>query len=173
MRHNFFQNLKSFRARILVSYLVLICLLIIWTGVYFWLNSKRNRHFEYSRALTSVHNEFLKSSVLMQNFMVSGYHDSDFYSSENQKDIDGFILTQQDNIKHLENLKAVSEKLDYTCITQLEELIANEKMLVDSVLIFKELYFERGFRDFGVEGQMRDYAHALEESVLLAMKGQD
>jgi two-component system, sensor histidine kinase len=99
--------------------------------------------------------------------MVAGYHDSGFYSSENQKDIDGFILTQKENVQEIEHLKLVADKLDYSFVSQLEDLISSERRLVDSVLVFKGLYFEKGFRDFGAEGRMREYAHELEESNLI------
>lgn len=96
--------------------------------------------------------------------MLSGYHQPKFYQTGKQNDIDQFLLLQNNINSHLTALKTQAKQNHLDIAKPMDSLI--RLSIKTSVLghHLKQLYFTRGFQDFGLEGTMRQYAHWIEDS---------
>lgn len=163
----FLRLTKSFRFKILFSFFTLILILLSWVGFYFSINKKQKYLQNFSNELTLVENQFLEGGRHLQYFILSGFHQPDFYINKKQKDIDTFLDNQLKNIQALEYLKLNARENNIDLDVKLKSLSDLHKTLADSVKVLKELYLQKGFKDFGTEGKMREYAHLLGDGKLI------
>lgn len=163
----FLRRLKTLRSKIFFSFLSFIALSVIWIAVYFTINTKRNQYAAFADELSAVHNRLLQSNVLLQNFITAGYHNPTFYSTKREQNIDAFIDRQQEVIDQLSSIEQKASALDATYVEEVAKLEVEQRELADSVKLLKTLYLERGFKDHGAEGRMREAAHKIEEEGLL------
>lgn len=117
-----------------------------------------------SANLTQIQIQYLESTGHLQKFMLSGFHEADFYKSGHQKDIDQFLKHQQLIIKDLENLKLQAAKMGLNLKKPVNSLIFLSKNTLLLGTSLKTMYLNKGFEDYGLEGEMRQYAHKLENS---------
>ena len=161
-------NYNSFRSKIILSFLAFILVLFTWIAFYFYINMRQKRLQEISNNITAIQNEFSQSNRFLQNFILSGFHDSNFYSSKNQKDIDKFLANQKEVNAKLSQIVVESKRTGISLDQHLSALSTLNNHLTDSVKILKDLYFKKGYKDFGAEGRMRNFAHQLEEKSLIS-----
>ncbi|MFZ4784442.1 MAG: histidine kinase dimerization/phospho-acceptor domain-containing protein, partial [Flavobacteriales bacterium] len=136
-------------------------------AVYFTINTKRNEYAAFADELSAIHNRLLQSNASLQYFISGGYHNPAFYSTKRERNIDLFIDQQQQVIEELSLMKVKAQSMDATYVDEIGKLEAEQRLLNDSVKYLKILYLERGFKDHGAEGRMREAAHKIEEEGLL------
>ena len=168
MKALFNNNFNSFRSRILLSFFTFIFILLSWIAFYFYINMRQKRLQNISNNITTVQNQFSQSNRFLQNFILSGFHDSDFYGTKKQKDIDAFLSYQGAVNTKLSQIISETKRSGVTLDQPLAKLLKLNNSLVDSAQLLKELYFKKGYKDFGAEGRMRNFAHQLEEQSLIS-----
>ena len=160
--------LKSYRVRLLLSFFSFIIVILVWATSYLASNRQQNLIKNFSLSLTDIQVRYLESTGHLQQFMLSGYHDADFYKTGKQRDIDQFLNSQWQITRRLSNLKklAIRHKIDVGETLDSLQLISRQTLFLGNGL--KDLYSKRGFQNEGLEGKMREYAHYLEDSTSLA-----
>jgi len=98
--------------------------------------------------------------------MLFGFHDPEFYRIGKQKDIDRFLALQQKISKNILALKqtARKNKISDRVSNALDNLNSISLETISSGKTLKQLYYKKGFQDFGMEGEMRKYAHWIENA---------
>jgi hypothetical protein len=158
------KRLRFFKARLLLSFFSFIPVVLIWLATYLYINHQQSKTKLLSANLTQIQIQYLESTGHLQKFMLSGFHEADFYKSGHQKDIDQFLKHQQLIIKDLENLKLQATKMGLNLNKPLNSLITLSKNTLLLGKSLKTMYLNKGFEDYGLEGEMRQYAHKLENS---------
>lgn len=138
--------------------------MLLWLGIYQWISFKELQLESFNTDLRVVHNQSIESNRFLQYFIVKGFHEPEFYVSGNQKDIDKFLFIQSECLKKLRQLYKRSKGRSANLEANLLRLIKITEDLTQSVHELKQLYFKKGFKDYGWEGVMRRYAHMLEDS---------
>ncbi len=159
--------LQSYQTKILLSFLGLILFLACWAYFQFQIDKRNKQHDHLSTIAEGLETEYLSKTRHLQNFLLYGYHESDFYTKGSQSDIDSFQNYLQKNYIVIASLKLQMNANSINLNSTIDALIAENKKLIDFVLELKKIYREKGYKDFGVEGEMRLYAHALQDSVLI------
>ena len=158
---------QSFRTKVLSSFLFFIIILLVWIAVYLFISHKQKQLQYFSNNLSKIQHQFLESNRHLQYFILSGFHEPGFYTTQKQKDIDTFLSNQKKNINTISLIIRDAETNHLNLDEQLKTLIGLHHRLADSAFILKNLYLAKGFKDFGTEGQMRKYAHELEKGKLV------
>jgi signal transduction histidine kinase/CheY-like chemotaxis protein len=167
MRVKIIRLYKSFRFKILLSFLSFIAIILVWVFAYFLINSRRNEIDSFKVRFTAVQNQFLENNRHLEYFILVGFHEPAFYSTGKQKDIDTFLSQQRNEIKYLEQTQSEAKAKRIKVDAELVDIIRLNKALLDSVVALKQLYFDKGYQYFGTEGTMWKYAHKLEDSSLI------
>lgn len=156
--------LKSFKARLLLSFCSFIPIILLWLITYLYINHQQKKLKTFSAGLTNVQVQYLESTENLQNFMLSGFHEANFYESGKQKDIDKFLQLQRSVGSHLNTLKisAITNHLHIN--NALDSLISLNKKTIGLGIALRQIYFKKGFENHGIEGKMRQYAHYIENS---------
>ncbi|OOQ60862.1 response regulator [Mucilaginibacter pedocola] len=164
MRALFISLIKSFRIRLLGSFLSFLFILIIWVLTYLWVDHHQQQLRLYGNRLTAVQVQYLASTAHLQKFMLSGYHEAAFYKNGAQPDIDRFLSSQRNLQTQLKQLQGMANTNDIPVGGHLEKLSRLTASTLASGAELKQLYFQKGFVNYGMEGQMRKHAHWLEDS---------
>jgi signal transduction histidine kinase/BarA-like signal transduction histidine kinase len=159
-----FRLLRSFRARLLFSFFCFILVILIWALGYYTIERKQNKIVSFSDSLTTVQIAYLESAANLQQFMLTGYHEPNFYTTGKQKDIDLFLDLQKKISKDLRVLRRNSIQNHINVTASVDRLLIISKQTIFLGNSLKQLYYKRGFHDEGLEGEMRRYAHYLEDS---------
>ncbi len=161
------QGLRSFRGRIIFSFILIVLSFLIWTSLYFILSVRRDKVKQAYNQVTQLHNQTLQNNFHLQNFIVSGYQQPSFYSDSKSSDIEKFITQQEQTNREIEVLWSESTALSDDVREAFRALWQRNNVIIDSVRVMRNLYLLRGFKDYGAEGAMRGYAHMLQESGLV------
>jgi serine phosphatase RsbU (regulator of sigma subunit) len=151
-------NIKS---KLLFSFSI-ICLFSLMIAIASaWLYKERSDISKQVNRLNEIHLLSLESYKLQQAFLINESSNLAFYKYGNSPILDkhNIISLQIMNLLAKLNENKISKKLfDVDYIQE----IHNEQVKYQK--IFKEVVGEmmvKGFKDYGCEGKMRDYAHAL------------
>ncbi len=162
------KNLRSYQTKILLSFLALGVLLISWILFHSVIKKKESELKTLLTEITNLQKDYLIKSQYLQNFLLYGYHQSSFYTHRSQKDLDSFKLYIQQDFKRMENLANQAKEKNLNLHIPLKNLSVENQKLAFFVNDLENIYYVKGFKDFGIEGQMRYYAHFLEDSTTIA-----
>jgi len=155
---------KSFRARLILSFLCFVAVILIWVITYLLIDYKQQKLRLFTEQLTYIQTQYLKSTNHLHKFMLSGFRQPQFYKTSKQTDIDQFIQLQTDIPGHIAALQALAEQSEIDVEKELRQLTMLSSATLLSGTGLKALYFKKGFEDHGLEGRMRNYAHWIEQS---------
>ncbi|TCD00523.1 response regulator [Pedobacter psychroterrae] len=141
-----------------------IFVILGWAGVYQTLNEQQRQIQRFVTRLAAVQVKYLESSVYLQQFMLKGFHETAFYATGKQRDIDLFLNHQSQINKELALLKKSAARYKLNVDQSIDGLDSANSQAIDLGRKLKLLYYQKGFQDQALEGQMRDYAHFLEDS---------
>lgn len=153
---------KSFRARLFLSFLSFILVISCGVATYSYVDYKQMQLRGFTDKLTVLQLRYLKSSAYLQHFLLTGFHDPNFYKTGKQEDIDRFLSLQKHIIEDLGGLKRLAANQNIPVRSEIDRLANITSATEQSGIKLKKLYLVKGFIDFGTEGRMRQYAHWLE-----------
>jgi len=157
---------KTLQFRILRGFIIIMALFVFWGFAYHLFDTRR----EDLNALINQSREIQRRQLFniqnFQLFQLLGYKDTVLYQSGKQEYLEDFRRNTLDIKKEVKELQswAIEEDLPYQKLALLEESL---NQLTDSVAKLSSLYIQRGFKDFGLEGQMREAIHLIEQEKLL------
>jgi serine phosphatase RsbU (regulator of sigma subunit) len=149
------------KVRLFASFITLCLFSLFFTLVIIWLNNKRSKISNQLKAFDEVHLLSLEEYKIQQDFLIKKSMNPSFYRTGKS-----MILIQQNyiNTKIVNRLESIAQNDE---AKQLFKSDFIKQMLDDQNAyqsIFNELVIEikkKGFKDFGIEGAMRSYAHEL------------
>lgn len=161
-------KLNSIRARLLSGFLLLVLVTIAIIGVVFYFADRiekinRTEDMVQELMMTSLH-----MMSLDEQFLKNDINNIDFFEDKNSSYLLFRDSLTSDIFRHLYKSKANSNLK--TLKNDFQKLISE---LESYNIIYNEilnLYKERGFKNYGVEGEMRHWARLLEDSTNLNFK---
>ncbi|WP_107826525.1 hypothetical protein ABZR88_15170 [Mucilaginibacter yixingensis] len=91
-------------------------------GSYLYIDNRQAGLRNFSGELTRVQIQYLESTGYLQKFMLSGFHEPEFYISGKQQDIDRFLSLQKSISTDLATLRKHAERNNIHADKQLENL---------------------------------------------------
>jgi hypothetical protein len=156
--------LKSFKGRMLLGFLSLSVILLVWASLFIFFSRKQNGLLLLTYHLEQLQNTYSESNRHLHDFVLSGYREDSFYLTRHQKDIDAYLNEQKNIEAGLQNIEKECGKFGIDIQIDINALAELHHRLLDSVQLMKQIYYEKGFYDFGNEGTLRHYAHLLENN---------
>lgn len=156
--------MSTLRGRILIGLLLIVALMIIAVVVFnFHYLKKREQVLAVSKDIDRLHILFLRDTRIISDFFRTDMYKPDFFVNQSTDLIaqHNSFITSINGIESFSDYKSLTNKF---CIAQgidslyLSLIEYNKK--IEQIINFVN---ERGFKDYGIEGQMRSYIHKLEE----------
>lgn len=160
--------LKSFRARILGAFLLLISLLValLWVNFIFvdeWFDLN-----EFSERIYKARSNFVKADRALSTFVLSETTDTSFYVEGDAPALREFRL-RMDSVEHyLDDIRRQEEARNARLDSAIIEAQSRSALLRNRVKELRHRILERGFWDYGTEGEMREYVHLLEDEQMIS-----
>lgn len=155
---------RYFRAQIFLAFSTLILLLVLWITVYINIDLKVERLNSFISKSQNVSKDFSSNIKNLQSFLLFGYKEKTFYTSNNQSDINSYILNLKNQKQQVNEIFKESKELNIGINKEIKKLSKDIDNLYKNAIIYKRIALLRGFKDYGVEGKMRTNAHNLEEN---------
>lgn len=159
--------LQSYQTKILLSFAVLILLLASWAFFYSQIDKKNKKLDVLASKVNNLGDDYLTKTRHLQNFLLYGYHEPSFYTNGSQSDIDSFETYLHNNHGEINKLKLQIRRSAKNVNAKIDTLSLENQQLFNFIIELKEIYKAKGYKDFGMEGKMRFYAHILEDSSLI------
>lgn len=161
-------NVRDFRIQIFLSFSLMILLILIWFLMYLTIDRKVDNLNDFSYKSYRVSQDFSTNIKRFQTFLLYGHKEKDFYIHHSQNDLKQYISNLKEQRKEVDTIFTESKELHIKINEKLLfELFNKIDSLINDVNQYKKLALIRGFKDYGIEGKMRDKAHYLEEKELL------
>lgn len=141
----------------------MIALIVVWFMLYQYIDRKVDVLNNFTYKSYRISQEFTSNIKNFQTFLLSGYKGKDFYIHHNQKDLKLYIDHLKSKKKEIDLLFKESKELNIGSNPTMTAVSKEIDHLYTIVNQFKEIALIRGFKDYGIEGKMRDKAHFLEE----------
>ncbi len=157
-----FHKIRTLQSKITISFIIFFSIMIIIVGIVFWFEGQKNEynkissHFdiicEQVQSIDRFESHFLKDEIVREAFYETKQSD---YLSARTSSVENIyeqikILNQNKKIKSFQSKKEL-KALD-------ENLKNHEKQFIK----IYDLIIHRGFKNFGVEGEMRKNIRQLE-----------
>jgi signal transduction histidine kinase len=156
-----FRNL-SLHYRQLLAFLSLVLLMVLIALVSFWSYQKHDTLGKVFGGLEQVSVKTIQTIEYEKDFLLYDATDQNFFETNKSEYLTQHRALMGEIRKDIQELRISSIRADYHIVPELDTI---SHYLSRHELIFKQivdLTRIRGFRDFGLEGQMRKYAHQLE-----------
>lgn len=146
----------------------MILLIIIWFLTYLTIDRKIDHLNNFSYKSYQVSQDFSTNIKRFQTFLLYGYKEKDFYIHHNQKDLSQYISNLNRQRAAINSIYKESRELQIEINEkQMLRLYNKIDLLIANVNQYKKIVLIRGFKDYGIEGKMRNKAHFLEEKKYL------
>ncbi|MFL9830835.1 response regulator [Flavobacterium sp. ST-87] len=161
-------NIRDFRIQIFLSFSVMIVLILIWFLLYLTIDRKIDNLNDFSYKSYRVSQDFSANIKRFQTFLLYGYKQEDFYVNHSQKDLKEYISNLKEQKAEINLLFKQSKEL-HIAINEKRMFSLFDKIdsLISDVNLYKRIALVRGFKDYGIEGKMREKAHSLEQQKTL------
>lgn len=160
-------SLMTFRKRLLLSFLVFLCLFVALIISFFSVQL-------HAKKLNASLSDLNKSKTLyyncmqaMQAFMLEGYKDSVFYVNTTQSEVTTFRVLFRQQYDYLRSESFERETRRYHLEGSLSRLIILHKRIDKLMSQLINLRLIRGYGEFGQEGKVWRLAHTLQGNHLI------
>jgi serine phosphatase RsbU (regulator of sigma subunit) len=149
------------KAKLFASFITLCIFSLFFTLVIIWLNDKRTKISNQLKALDEVHLLSMQEYKIQQEFLINKTTNVSFYRTGKS-----LTLEQQNSIhtKMINRLKMMEQSIESKQLFEpnfINQLAKEQQLYQD---IFGNVVIEiknKGYKDYGLEGTMRNYAHEL------------
>lgn len=132
--------------------------------MYLTIDRKIDNLNNFSYQSYRVSQDFSTNIKRFQTFLLYGYKEKDFYISHNQKDLTQYLSDLNKQRAAINSIYKEARELHIEIDEkQMLQLFNTIDLLIKNVNQYKKIALIRGFKDYGIEGKMRNKAHFLEE----------
>ncbi len=156
-------SFRKIQTKILLSFLLLITLAGVIGGITFLYQGSINRYQAYKDDLNELRHLMAQIDVLQKDFLVVDARNEAFMASGKSKNITSIETNIRESKKLFARLNESSTTKEFNFNQKIQTLKEMREKYNRLFELLRKRIRERGFKNFGMEGRMRDYAHFLEK----------
>ncbi len=162
-----FAQFKTFKGKILAGMFLIVLLAGTIAAYTIYVFYKKARLETIQDLAHNVHTNTYKSLSIGQNFLMFETINPQFFETKNS-----VFLTNQDKVnkeilEELDEIIRLNKNNDYVNSKNLSDL---KKYVEEYRVLWADIVFavsKKGFKDYGLEGEMRRYIHQIEDNKLI------
>ncbi|MFW5886546.1 MAG: ATP-binding protein [Bacteroidota bacterium] len=156
--------LPSFRSRFFILFIGFANVILLLTLIFnhYYLNQVKNLN-KVSQGIQEIHAKVLKDQNIISAFFRNEIDNPAFFRNENSFYIKKHQALSHQREKEIRDLKKQKTVQDLNINNELDSLKIHLDHYQNRFSKIKQLILERGFKDYGTEGKMREYVHQLEK----------
>ena len=155
--------LNSLRYRLLawfIAFVLLIAGLMLPANLIY--HAREKGITRVSQDISSLHIDFLKDTKSVNDFLTEEPVNSDFFSKGQNPSLNYHLRANEKMSSDLQEIRQLKHTVSFGITGQIDSLATHLKhynYLFDSLIY---LVYKRGYRNFGLEGELADYGQLLE-----------
>ena len=155
-------RLSSFRTKAILSFLAFLASLIVWVASYFYIHRKDAISENLAIEILDVSKQFNANIDNYNTFFYTGYRDAAFYNKSEASSLYTYLANLRSIPDQLEVIE--QDALEIQIPIDIQKVKNQYKNLRKDVITLVAKMERRGYKDFGIEGEMHEKAKILTES---------
>jgi serine phosphatase RsbU (regulator of sigma subunit) len=161
---------QRFRSQLFLAFLVVCLLSIIHAMINIRFNYEKEQVEDIIHQIHTIELNVMDQVKAVNDFFSFEMARTDFYTTSQslylnkRKNLHKQLTELGRNLNSNVLFKRIDANIHYKILTRLSDTL---NIYIDSI---SGLIYKRGFKDFGIEGQMRSYAHIIEISGCIALE---
>jgi|GEM_PF-2564756 len=159
-------GIKSIRGKLLLSFLIFVLITCGIVVISLWLNGRREDIARITEQLNQINMEMQRLKRIEAGFLKDETINFNFYNTQESR----YLIQHTQSVKSIrESLQEIYQHPEVHISRVIEKIELIQKKITLYEHTFKELQEHiiiRGFKDFGLEGRMRDHIHKIEQLAL-------
>ncbi|WP_375559873.1 hypothetical protein ACE193_19410 [Bernardetia sp. OM2101] len=155
-------KLKYPRQRIFIAFLVYTLLSFAVATLSFWLFRRVESINLLADDVHALHNRIHNLSKLRSDFLLNEPVNEDFYKTGNSRFLKEYVISQAQILATIDSIKNSSQAKKWKMIQNLDSLQLEVKSSTDMMKELARKIRLRGYKNYGLEGVMREYIRQLE-----------
>ncbi|MFW5699594.1 MAG: ATP-binding protein, partial [Bacteroidota bacterium] len=154
---------KSLRYKIIlgfISFSILLLAVFIPSNIYYF--NRKDKIGQVVNELNLIYRDLLKEFGNSESFFQYELTNPSFFISKSSVYIDDHLSFKKSITSKLNRLNETARNSGFWVTPYIDTIQTAVEQYNQSFKQLVNLAYERGYKDFGVEGQMRDYIHKLE-----------
>ena len=160
-------ELKYPRQRIFVAFLVYTLLSFAVATLSFWLFRRVESINLLADEIHQLHVQIRNLSKLRSDFLLNEPLNEEFYKTGNSKFLKNYSVGQLQIINSIDSIKKSPQAKKWNMNQNLDSLQYEVKLSADMMKELARKIRLRGYKDYGLEGVMREYARQLENQTYM------
>jgi HAMP domain-containing protein len=156
---------SSIKLKLRFSFLLIIMIAALGSGYSFYLIQKSQAFLQYKERANGILMHLKEARLEEKNFVLYGRKESGFLSEGNSPNIENHRLSIywiEHQVDTLLNQAGLKDAVLYAQLIELRAAVTDYNHVFQNLAA---LYMERGFKDHGLEGSMRENVHDLQKCV--------
>lgn len=158
-------QIKSIRGKLLLSFLMFLLVTCAIVVLNVWLNNRRAEVTRLNAKLTLINLDVQRLKRTEGDFLKDEIINPNFYNTQQSRYLNEHQQSLAEIRESLYDIQNHAEVNSEEILQKIETVRSKLTSYQHSFHQLQELIIRRGFKDFGLEGRMRYYAHNLEQSV--------
>jgi HAMP domain-containing protein len=158
---HFLLNLKV-RVKLLIAFGSLIVLSTALASIFFITTSRIDTYQTFGDKIDEINIQLLEMDAAAKFFIFEGFKTVDFQKNGESHSLDQYLFNRKQIIANLDSIELGGI---YSNTDLLVKIRTDLNLLDAEVKTIVGLYKQRGFKDFGLEGSLRETIHNVENSL--------
>ncbi|WMN06320.1 GAF domain-containing protein [Marivirga arenosa] len=155
----------AIRKKFILAFSILLIVMLSGACILALLWSQINNYQKVKSDMAEIMMKFDKAQKIEQDFLIFGWKDPDFLNNGKSKFTLDFF-TQLDLVEQEIQSKISSDFINDKSLSQdFHSILTSAKSYRSSFDELRKLLLKRGFRDHGLEGEMRTFVHEVQECI--------
>jgi len=157
---------QTLRGKLVFSFSLFLALLVAVIAIDYWSRDWRSKIYSIEQRLNEIQLNLSSAKQLEALFFKDETFNPEFYDQGSSEYLDERALLMNLLVEELTILRN-SEEIGATNKEEIDNTLADLALYKSTFSEMVDLVIQRGFKDWGVEGEMRDAIHAIEEEKAL------
>lgn len=155
---------QKLRYRLLAAFFIFTGLNVLIVGLTLFYLNRKEKVEQLEEQLHEVQVIALHEAKVINDFFTYETKDSSYFITGESSYLNKYHQLSEQLKNKVTELSGTSQAPFADMDVLLHTMLNKTKILDNCVDSIKHLIYERGYKDYGVEGEMREYAHALENN---------
>lgn len=163
-------SFQSIRSKLIIAFAISTAILILVILTFFWYTNRQAQLQEINQLLSKTQDKVNAIAIIQRDFFAFETINSEFYQTGKSQYLDKHhhllqsLKLEFDTLSRLPDIQSEDIQLKINGLE--DEIESFEKDFQELIILIKQ----RGFKDDGIEGEMRDYIHQIEDTNIPALQ---
>jgi serine phosphatase RsbU (regulator of sigma subunit) len=155
-------NLNTIRGKLLISFFIFSAISTFIVLINYWFNQKKEKAQEILNVLAQINQDRQTAKISEKDFFIDETINPTFYQTQQSQYLQTRKILHQEIVNNLKLLKTKPELKQTLQQAEIDTLVTLFTQYDEDFQRLVQTSIRRGFKDYGLEGKLRNQIHLLE-----------